>query len=122
MSDQSRLQRLIESARARDAAASLARFKGGACGCSTTDLNPNVPNEAAYLEGKIKACGFNYSRDPPVSSGVRTAQVQRAAADCGPQIPRGVIPVRCPVVYLPDPRPPGKCALPNTPFNPVLPA
>lgn len=123
MSDQLRLQRLMDSARVRDAAAALARFKGGACGCSTNDMNPNVPNEAAYLEGKIKACGFNYSRDPPVSSGVRTAQVQKAAEACGPQKPRGVIPVQCPVVQIPKPvQTSTRCGLPNTPFNPVLPA
>jgi len=121
MSDQLRLQGIIDCAKVRDAAAALARFQKS-CGCSSTNLNPNVPNEAAYLEGKIKACGFNYSRDSPVSSGTRTAQVQKAAADCGPQKPRGVIPVRCPVVDSSVPRPPPKCALPNTPLNPVLPA
>lgn len=123
MSDQLRLQRLIDSARVRDAAAALARFKGVSCGCSTTDKNPNVPNEAAYLEGKIKACGFNYSRDPPVSSGVRTARVQKEAEECGPKIPRGVVPVQCPVAEIPKPvQTSTRCALPNTPFNPVLPA
>ena len=126
MSDQLRLQRLIDSARVRDAAAALARFKAGPCGCNTTNLNPNVPNEATYLEGKIKACGFNYSRDSPVSSGVRTARVQKTAANCGPQKPRRVIEVRCPYPPPPPPPlyplPPPKCPLPNTPFNPVLPA
>ena len=123
MSDQLRLQRIIDCARVRDSAAALARFKAGPCGCNTTNLNPNVPNEAAYLEGKIKACGFNYSRDPPVSSGVRTARVQKEAADCGPQIPRGVVPVQCPVVQIPKPvQTSTRCPLPNTPFNPVLPA
>lgn len=126
MSDQLRLQGIIDCAKARDAATALARFQQS-CGCSSTNLNPNVPNEAAYLEGKVKACGFNYSRDSPVSSGTRTARVQKAAADCGPQKPRRVIEVRCPYPPPPPPPlypppPPSKCALPNTPLNPVLPA
>jgi hypothetical protein len=138
MSDQIRIQKLIDNAKRNNAQNALARAQlvyGKPCSdCGKQISNKEIPLESVLLTANLAVCAPQAIVRPlPVSEGVRIARIAQCYIDSSidpsnpdlrfrQYLPR-VVPAPCPP--LPNTNPPNPltiCQLPNTPLNPVLPA
>lgn len=141
MSDQIRIQQLIDNAKRCNANNALARAKllyGNACtSCGNPTSTTIVPTESTLLTSKISTCAVQAVVRPlPVPESVRIARMAQACLDASLDptnpdlrfrqfLPR-VVPAPCPPIptELTNanlPKASTACPLPNTPLNPVPP-
>ena len=142
MSEQIRIQQLIDNAKRCNANNALARARmvyGKACGtCGTPTSNKIVPTESSLLTANLSTCAVQAIVRPlPVPESVRIARAIACFIDASNDpynpdlrfrqyLPR-VVPAPCPPIdtILANanlPKASTACQLPNGPLNPVLPA
>lgn len=142
MSEQIRIQKLIDNAKRCNANNALARAQmvyGAPCGdCGKNISNKEVPTESTLLLANLSTCAARAIVRPlPVPESVRIARAVQCYIDASidpynpdlrfrQYLPR-VVPAPCPPIdtILANanlPKASTACQLPNGPLNPVLPA
>jgi hypothetical protein len=146
MSDQLRVQRLIDNARQNNANLALARARilyGNTCSSCKADISSNliIPTQSELLTANTTACAERLARlyrDSPLIWRIATPESTRIAskiqcvldASIDPNNPElrfkdllpRVVPAPCPPLPpVIKPTQTTLCPLPNTPLNPVPP-